>query len=153
MLLQFLKLHPDVHLPFRKNPSDAGADVRWFAPDQKELTINPGESVKLSTGLKVHIPHGYTVLVMNRSGLASEKGLKVGACVLDPGFMGEIMINLHNDGIQMQKISHNDRVAQLLMIPVVHFQSFECKTEDELYSTPLYISNRGTGGFGSSGAQ
>jgi dUTP pyrophosphatase len=151
MLLQFLKLHPDVTLPTRKNASDAGADIRWFSPELPELELKPGESVKLKTGLKTHVPHGYALLVMNRSGLASEKVLKVGAQVIDPGYKGEIMINLHNDGLSVQKISHGDRVAQLLLIPVVHFRAFECESEEELYATPLYISERGTGGFGSSG--
>lgn len=150
-MLQFLKMDERAHLPSRKNPSDAGADVRLFSPDATILTVNPGESVKLPTGLKTHIPHGYALLVMNRSGMASDKVLKVGAQVIDPGYRGEIFINLHNDGLKEQTISHGDKIAQLLLVPVIHFTSFECVSEDELYATPMYISERGTGGFGSSG--
>jgi dUTP pyrophosphatase len=151
MLLQFLKLHPDVHLPTRKNPSDAGADVRLFSPNETTVEVQPGQSVKLKTGLKTHVPHGYALLVMNRSGVASDKVMKVGAQVIDPGYKGEIMINLHNDGTSLQTIQHGDRIAQLLLVPVLHFRPLECLTEEELYATPLYISERGTGGFGSSG--
>lgn len=147
-----MKLHKSASLPVRKNPSDAGADVRWFSPDSPNLEIKPGESVRLSTGLKTHVPHGYALIVLNRSGMAADKVLKVGAQVIDPGFKGEILINLHNDGLESQQISHGDRVAQLLLIPVVHFMALECVSEEELYATPLYISERGTGGFGSSGA-
>jgi dUTP pyrophosphatase len=152
MLLQFMRLDKGVSLPERKNPSDAGADIRWFSPDSPEIEIKPGESVKLRTGLKTHVPHGYALIVMNRSGIASEKVLKVGSQVIDAGFTGELLINLHNDGNVPQKIMHNERVAQVLLIPVIHFKVFECDSEEELYATPLYISHRGTGGFGSSGA-
>jgi dUTP pyrophosphatase len=151
MLLQFLKLDKDVVLPSRKNISDAGADIQWFSPDERTLNLEPGKSVKLKTGLKVHVPHGYALIVMNRSGIASDKVLKVGAQVIDPGYSGEIMVNLHNDGLTTQVISHGERIAQLLLMPVVHFNAFECSSEEELYATPLYISKRGTGGFGSSG--
>jgi dUTP pyrophosphatase len=151
MLMQFMKMHSDVHLPFRKNTSDAGADVRLFSPNTPQVIINPGASVKLDTGLKTHVPHGYALLVMNRSGMASEKVLKVGAQVIDPGYKGEIKINLHNDGTEPQTIKHGDKVAQLLLVPVIPFVAFECKSEEELYATPLYISERGTGGFGSTG--
>ena len=150
MLLQFMKLHKDVCLPVRKNPSDAGADVKWFSPDEPVLEIKPGESVKLKTGLKTHIPHGYALIVMNRSGMAADKVLKIGASVVDAGFRGELIINLHNDGLETQRILHGERIAQLLLIPVVHFKTLECISEEELYATPLYISERGTGGFGSS---
>ncbi len=151
MILQFFKIHADVKLPERKNPSDAGADVRWFSPEIGSLTISPGESVILKTGLKVHIPHGYCMLVQNRSGMASQKSLKVGACVIDAGYDGEILINLHNDGNTPQQIAHDDRVAQLLLVPVIHFVPVAVPSEGELYRNPLYISNRGSGGFGSTG--
>src|SRR3990172_2394876 len=140
MFLQFFKLDPAVHLPSRKNPSDAGADIRWFSPQNPELTLLPGGSVKLSTGLKTHVSHGFALLVMNRSGMAAEKVLKVGAQVIDPGFRGEIIVNLHNDGVEPQTIHHDDRIAQLLLIPVLHFRALECISEQELYATPLYIS-------------
>jgi dUTP pyrophosphatase len=151
MILQFLAIDKRAQLPSRKNLSDAGADIRLFAPDQERVVIHPGESAKLPTGLKTHVPHGYVLLVMNRSGMAADKVLKVGAQVIDPGYRGEIFINLHNDGLVEQTINHGDKIAQLLLMPVVHFRAFECASEEELYATPMYISERGTGGFGSSG--
>ncbi len=151
MILQFYCLHSDVKLPERSNPSDAGADIRWFSPEVSTVTIAPGESVILKTGLKVHIPHGYCILVENRSGMASKRSLKVGACVIDAGYSGEIMINLHNDGIAPQTICHDDRIAQLLLVPVIHFVPQAVASEDQLYRNPLYISNRESKGFGSTG--
>ena len=108
------------------------------------------ESVVLETGLKFGVPHGYMLEVKNRSSMAAKKQLVVGACVIDPGYNGELMVNLHNIGNQVRVLKPGDKIAQVVMIPVIHFRARKLMT-DTLYSNNICISDRGAGGFGSTG--
>ena len=87
--------------------------------------------------------------VKNRSSVASKRSLLVGACVIDSGYNGEVKINLHNVGEEPQVLNPGDKIAQLVMVPVVHFRV--AKTDDVLYDDHITISDRGAGGFGSTG--
>jgi len=150
MMLEYYRTRGDVIPPTRANPSDAGLDVH-FNPKDPELSgvwLEPGESKLFSTGLKFGIPHGYMLEVKNRSGNASKRSLLVGACVVDSGYDGEVFINVHNIGRDTRVVRDGDKIAQLVMIPVVHFQPQE-NTEGTLYDYPKTISNRGTGALGS----
>lgn len=146
MIIEFFKTHPEALTPTRANPSDAGLDI--YARLNNSILIREGESVIVPTGIKVGVPHGYMLQVMNRSSIAAKKSLLVGAHVVDSGYDGEIFINLHNVGHILQKIKHGDKIAQLVMIPVVPFRAIET-TEDGLYLNPMTISNRGSGALGS----
>ena len=84
--------------------------------------------------------------VKNKSGIASKRQLVVGACVVDPGYDGEIYVNLHNIGVSTQIIKPGDKIAQAVLVPVVHC-GIEEATEDNLNNG----STRGDGGFGSTG--
>lgn len=152
MLIDYFKMRDDVKDPVRANPSDAGLDIFWCPKDGNSLImeIGPLESVVLETGLKFGVPHGYMLEVKNRSSMAAKKQLVVGACVIDPGYNGELMINLHNIGNEMRVLVPGDKIAQVVMIPVVHFRARKLMT-DTLYNSDICISNRGTGGFGSTG--
>ena len=152
MLIDYFKMRDDVKDPVRANPSDAGLDIFWCPKDGNSLImeIGPLESVVLETGLKFGVPHGYMLEVKNRSSMAAKKQLIVGACVIDPGYNGELMINLHNIGNEMRVLMPGDKIAQVVMIPVVHFRARKLMT-DTLYNSDICISNRGTGGFGSTG--
>lgn len=152
MLIDYFKIRDDVKDPVRANPSDAGLDIFWCPKDGNSLImeIGPLESVVLETGLKFGVPHGYMLEVKNRSSMAAKKQLVVGACVIDPGYNGELMINLHNIGNEMRVLMPGDKIAQVVMIPVVHFRARKLMT-DTLYNSDICISNRGTGGFGSTG--
>jgi len=152
MLIDYFKIRDDVKDPVRANPSDAGLDIFWCPKDGNSLImeIGPLESVVLETGLKFGVPHGYMLEVKNRSSMAAKKQLIVGACVIDPGYNGELMINLHNIGNEMRVLMPGDKIAQVVMIPVVHFRARKLMT-DTLYNSDICISNRGTGGFGSTG--
>ena len=87
--------------------------------------------------------------VKNRSGNASKRSLLVGACVIDSGYNGEVFVNLHNVGTTTQFIERGMKIAQVVMIPVVHFRALETK-EDNLYDWhPITISDRGEGSLGS----
>lgn len=150
MLLEFSAMRADVNLPQRSNPSDAGLDIFFSPEDQKNVWVSPGQSVVLETGLKFGVPHGYMLEVKNRSSVASKRSLLVGACVIDSGYAGEVKINLHNVGNEPQKIIPGDKIAQIVMVPVVHFRPI-LTDEEELYADGITISDRGDGGFGSTG--
>ena len=150
MILEFQKTHAGARTPDRANPSDAGLDVFYSPEDQSGPGIYavPGTSVILGTGLKFGVPHGYMLEVKNRSSVAAKLNLVVGACVIDSGYDGEVFINVHNIGRDTRVIQDGDKIAQLVMMPVVHFQPQE-NTEGTLYDYPKTISNRGTGALGS----
>ena len=154
MLLKIARTHNMAKLPSRANPSDAGADV-FYCPKQdpysfKHVDLDPGDSAVLPTGLKVEVPHGYMLEVKNRSGMAAKKSLVVGACVVDSGYSGEIFVNLHNIGNTKKTVEVGDKIAQLVLIPVVQWRCFPVD-EDRLYNDPLTISSRGDGALGSTG--
>jgi dUTP pyrophosphatase len=150
MMLEYNRLRPNVRPPERANPSDAGLDV-YFSPSDPMtsiLRIPPGSGAILETGLKFGVPHGYMLEVKNRSSVAAKRSLLVGACVIDSGYDGEVFINLNNVGTDVQFISPGEKIAQLVLVPVVHFRAIE--TAGDLYDWyPITISDRGDGALGS----
>lgn len=153
MIIEYSKIHGDVYDPERANPSDAGLDV-FYSPDANPpafIEIEPGENAMVPTGLKFGIPHGYMLQVMNRSSMAAKRNLMVGAHCIDSGYAGEVFIDLHNVGTDMQTIEAGDKIGQVVMVPVVHFRAFEAE-EDELYEDSICISDRADGSLGSTGA-
>ena len=150
MILQYHMLRGNDFPPLRANPSDAGLDLRWTPATEKETvhTILPGESVLLPTGCKFAIPHGYMMEIKNKSGVAYKRQLLVGACVVDSGYDGEVFVNLHNVGNKTQLIDPGTKIAQVVLIPVVHFRARQSDNEN-LYNYPMTISNRGDGALGS----
>ena len=148
MIIQFYKTDESVMTPVRSNPSDAGLDV--FAFLDKDIVLSPLDSCLIPTGLKFGLPHGYMLQVMNRSSVAFKRSLIVGAHVIDSGYDGEVFINIHNVGQTPQTIVNGQKIAQLVMIPVVSFRASETK-EDNLYNENITISDRGDGALGSTG--
>jgi len=151
MLLEYALTHPTANEPARANPSDAGLDVRYSPPPSelhKATSIAPGESKILSTGLRFGVPHGYMLEVKNRSSVAAKRSLLVGACVIDSGYDGEVFINLHNVGNTTQTIEAGTKIAQVVMVPVVHFRAIR-RRDGELYEYPITMSARGDGALGS----
>ena len=152
MILEYHSLPWCKHKPVRANPSDAGLDLK-YNPDvgSQPVSIEPGQSMILGTGLKFGVPHGYMIQIMNRSGNAAKKKLMVGACVVDSGYNGEVFVNLHNIGSKPQTINPGDKIAQAVVIPVVPVRFLET-SNDNLYDwSPITISNRGSGALGSTG--
>ncbi len=152
MILEYYSLPWCKHKPVRANPSDAGLDLK-YNPDvgSQPVSIEPGQSMILGTGLKFGVPHGYMIQIMNRSGNAAKKQLMVGACVVDSGYDGEVFVNLHNIGPKPQTINPGDKIAQAVVIPVVPVRFLETKN-DNLYDwSPITISGRGDGALGSTG--
>ena len=137
------KLRPGAQLPTYGTEFSAGADL--YACLEEPVTIAPGETKKIPTGLAMEIPVGFAGLIYARSGLGTKQGLapanKVG--VVDSDYRGEFMVFLHNHSAETRTVSHGDRVAQLVVTPV-YTPGFE--EADELTDTA-----RGAGGFGSTG--
>ena len=130
-------------LPAYGSPDAAGADL--YALTDGPVTIAPGQTVLIHTGLALAIPQGYVGLVYARSGLASRQGLapanKVG--VIDADYRGELMVALHNHSGEERVVECGDRIAQLVIAP---YLTAEFVQADELDGT-----RRGEGGFGSTG--
>ena len=137
------KLKKNAILPTYGSLEAAGADL--YACLDETITIQPGESVFVPTGLAMEIPKGCAGLIYARSGLACKRGLapanKVG--VVDSDYRGEFMVVLHNHGDSTQQIAHGERIAQLVITPVFT-PGFE-EVED------LSDTQRSAGGFGSTG--
>ena len=145
MIIEYQRLDEYVKIPTRSNPSDAGLDV--YAHLEDDIRIEPGKSVIIPTGLKFGVPHGYMLQVMNRSSVAANRSLVVGAHVIDSGYDGQVFINLHNIGEHRQTVRYGDKIAQIVMVPVVTFRPQLVETP--LYREPITISDRGDGALGS----
>ena len=150
MMIEWCRTHLNVHPPTRGNPSDAGLDIYFSPAEHQAISIAPGDSVLLSTGLRFGVPHGYMLEVKNRSSVASKRSLVVGACVIDSGYDGEVFVNLHNIGTETQLVEPHTKIAQVVMVPVVHFRALERRGSGDLYGWyPITISDRGDGALGS----
>ena len=137
------KLNENAILPTYGSVEAAGADL--YACLDEPVTVAPGETAWIPTGLAMEIPKGCAGLVYARSGLACKKGLapanKVG--VVDSDYRGPVTVVLHNHGAVAQTISHGERIAQMVITPVLT-PAYE--VADDLSDT-----GRGQGGFGSTG--
>ncbi len=130
-------------LPTYGSPEAAGADL--YACLEESVTIEPGKTAFIPTGIAMKVPKNCAGLIYARSGLACKRGLapanKVG--VVDSDYRGEIMVALHNHSDQIQTISHGERIAQMVITPVLT-PAYEAVAD-------LDDTVRGTGGFGSTG--
>tara|TARA_R100000315_G_scaffold56220_1_gene30499 strand:- start:133 stop:483 length:351 start_codon:yes stop_codon:yes gene_type:complete len=115
------------------------------------MRIEAGESKLISTGCRFAIPHGYMMEIKNRSSMAAKRQLIVGACVVDSGYDGEVFVNLHNIGNAWQSLEPGDKIAQAVIVPVVHARFVASDTPDIYDWHPITISNRGDGALGSTG--
>jgi len=149
MIIEYHRTHMNTHPPTRSNPSDAGLDVYFSPKEGKAISIHPGESVVLPTGLRFGVPHGYMLEVKNRSSVAAKRSLIVGACVVDSGYDGELFVNLHNIGTEVQIIEFHTKIAQIVMVPVVPFRAMETSNPDLYGWYPITISDRADGALGS----
>ena len=148
MILE-IEVRKGAKLPNRANPSDAGLDVFYCPKDPtiSVVSILPGGSRMLATGLKFGVPHGYMLQVCNRSSMGAKRSLVVGAHIIDSGYDGEVFIDLHNIGTEPQHVGAGEKIAQLVLVPVVHFRTTE--VNGGLYDESISMSGRGAGALGS----
>ena len=137
------RLNEGARLPTYGSCEAAGADLYACLP--QELTVEPGKTAFVPTGIALEVPKGCAGLIYARSGMACKRDLapanKVG--VVDSDYRGEIIVALHNHGSEPQTIAHGERIAQFVITPVL---------------TPVYVESaelsdtaRSSGGFGSTG--
>ena len=130
-------------LPTYGSPEAAGADL--YACLESEITVDPGKTAFIPTGIAMEVPKGCAGLIYARSGLACKRGLapanKVG--VVDSDYRGEIMVAIHNHGEYPQTVGNGERIAQMVITPVL--------TPAYEVVSGLNDTKRGTGGFGSTG--
>lgn len=154
VMLKITRLHPDAKLPRVATPASIGADVYAYLKSESgreiKMVIPPGSTRMVSTGIIAVAQPPFSILVCSRSGLAAQRTLFVtnSPGVVDPDYRGEIKILLHNAGVQNQWISHGDRIAQLILVPI----PIPDVSESELDLRNL-TSIRGEAGFGSTGDQ
>ena len=136
-------LREGAKLPTYGSPEAAGADL--YACLEEDMVIEPGKTAFVPTGFAMAVPKGCAGLIYARSGLACKRGLapanKVG--VIDSDYRGEIMVALYNHGNEPQTVSHGERIAQMLITPVL--------TPAYGWAESLEDTQRGEGGFGSTG--
>ena len=145
MKVNIKKLNENAVIPTYGSEYSAGADL--YACIDSDITILPGGTKLIKTGLAIEVPVGYGAFIYARSGLASKRGLapanKVG--VVDADYRGEVMVALHNHSNEEQTIGAGERIAQMVIAP---FLKAEFDVVDELSDTA-----RGAGGFGSTGTK
>ncbi len=135
----------DLGLPRYETAGAAGADLRANFADRQPVVIAPGARGLIPTGLRLSIPPGFEVQIRPRSGLALKHGVTLpnSPGTIDSDYRGELKVLLINHGAEAFTIARGDRVAQLVLAPVVQAAWDEV---DELDAT-----ERGAGGFGSTG--
>jgi dUTP pyrophosphatase len=139
------RLGSDYPLPSYATPGSAGLDLRAML--QEDVILEPGQTLLIPTGLSVYIGDpGLAALILPRSGLGHKHGIVLGNLVglIDSDYQGELMVSCWNRGQTAFKLAVGERIAQLVLVPVVqaHFELVEHFDE----------SQRGTGGFGHSGS-
>lgn len=145
--VRVFRTRPDAKLPVRAHQTDAGMDF-FFAPvEGATARIKPGQSILLETGIKMEVPSGCMLQIMNKSGIASKRHLITGACVVDEGYTGEIFVNLHNIGRDVEFIEAGQKIAQGVFVEIKAPVLFEIES-DNIYET---ATSRGEGALGSTG--
>jgi dUTP pyrophosphatase len=156
--IKIMKTHPDAFLPTRAKPGDSGLDLHAVLPDGP-VVVRAGDRKRIRTGIAVELPgdecavgfgiHShpirftYEAQVRPRSGLASKHGVQTALGTIDNGYRGEIEVTLFNLSFNDHTVRHGDRIAQLVVAPVALPEVVEV--------TELTPTERGSGGFGSTG--
>lgn len=146
MQVRIKRLNNTAIIPTMGSVDAAGCDLYAnLVADGGSVTIAPGATFFVKTGIAVEIPKQYAGFIYARSGLASKRGLRPANCVgvVDSDYRGEVMVALHNDSQTEQTINHGERIAQMVIGPYLRPEFVEV---DDLTDT-----ERGDGGFGHTG--
>lgn len=142
----FSKLHEDAIMPKYATPKDSGADLyanTILTNGTTSIEIAVGEYKLIKTGIAIGLPDGYEAQVRSRSGLAFKNGIQAHFGTIDNEYIGDVGVILFNHGSKTFVINHGDRIAQLIISPVVQGAFIEVEKLDE--------TTRSSNGFGSSG--
>lgn len=147
--LYFCKVR-DVKSPVKAYYTDAGFD--FFIPnDFGKRILPPGSDILIPSGIKVDVPEGYALIAMNKSGIATKMKLRTGACCVDTGYRSEVHIHLFNDGPYDVVLDGGMKIIQFVLVKIGTHQSYEISPEE--YEKRMEDSERGEGGFGSTGVK
>ena len=146
-IVKVFKTRPEAKIPNRAHATDAGMDFFFCPVDNSHQGVEPGRSVLLETGIKMQVPSGCMLQIMNKSGIASKTQLITGACVVDEGYDGEIFVNLQNIGQETQYVSPGQKIAQGVFVQIQSPLLIEIE-EDNIYNGQ---TDRGSGALGSTG--
>jgi dUTP pyrophosphatase len=140
-----LSHYDGLDLPRYETAGSAGMDLRAALPEGEPVTLNPGEWRLIPTGLAIALPEGYEAQIRPRSGLAAKHAI---TCVNTPGtidsdYRGEMRVNLINHGQEPFTVQRGERIAQIIIAPVIQAVWEEVGELDE--------TSRGAAGFGSTG--
>ena len=145
--MKFIKVR-DVKSPCRAHETDAGID--FFIPNDFEMMIlKPGEDVCIPSGIHVIVPQGFALIFKEKSGVALKKKLTIGACVVDSDYRGEVHLHLFNNGTEPVIIEPGYKITQGLIVHI-SLETVEEMTGAEYFGNE---TERGAGGFGSSGVK
>ncbi|WP_370330668.1 dUTP diphosphatase [Aquicoccus porphyridii] len=135
----------DVPLPAYETPGAAGADLRANLPERGRVVLEPGQRALIPTGLRIEIPVGYEVQLRPRSGLALKHGITLpnSPGTIDSDYRGALGVIVMNAGQEVFEVAHGERIAQMVVAPVVQAGFVLVDTLSE--------TARGGGGFGSTG--
>lgn len=136
----------ELGLPRYRKTGDAGADLYVILPEaeRKEgLHVFPGERKLLDTGMHIQLPEGYYARIVHRSSTEKRHRLRVVEGIIDQGYRGRLYAQVSNDNTFPVTIQHGDRIAQLVILPIIQGAFEEAEELDS--------SDRGEGGFGSTG--
>lgn len=140
MNLKFMKIDKDVLNPEYSREGDVAFDLR---SNEEDYTLKPMEKKVFKTGLKIELPIGHVGNIRDRSGLAAKHAIHTLAGIIDPNYRGEVGVVLINLGNEDFKVEKNMRIAQMLIQ--------KCEIVEFTEITEMSETNRGEGGFGSSG--
>ena len=143
--VRVFRTRPDAKLPVRAHRTDAGMDFFFSPIEGASVRIKPGQSVLLETGIKMEVPQDCMLQIMNKSGIASKRHLIAGACVVDEGYTGEIFVNLHNIGTEVEYIEAGQKIAQGVFVRIEKPRLWEIDV-DSIYGEE---TSRGDGALGS----
>jgi dUTP pyrophosphatase len=132
--------------PQRQSEHAAGYDLYAGSDeDGRGVTISPGETKLVPLGIRVAVPHGYYGQIQDRSSIASKQSVHTVAGVIDSDYRGPVFVAMHNSSTKPWTATPGDRVAQLVVLPVLQVEVETCTTLDDTV--------RGDGGFGSTGTR
>ena len=142
--MKIKKLHEDTILPSRGSEQAAGWDLYAYIPEGSTEIAAAGVC-KIGTGVAVALDPGSAALILPRSGLATKQGLRPANTpgLIDSDYRGEVIVALYNDSQETRIVNHGDRIGQMMIIPYI--------TDDFILSDSLEETDRGQGGFGSTG--
>lgn len=140
--VSFVKLNTEAKAPFKKHEGDAGYDLFANLPEKQSITIEPNDQAKIPTGIAVSLNKCTVGIINDRSSMAFKKQIVTGG-VIDEPYTGEISVLLFNLSKEPYQINHGDKIAQMVIFPIVQATFIEKESLQE--------TERGNNGFGSTG--